>query len=100
VGSCTLQVRSGQGDQYILAQLISSNNGWHDGWFYLCNDGDQLPRYSGRVLMEREENWTYDVIKDDKLKLEPVLDALRRLRQHGLTAGMVAAAFHLGGCYH
>jgi hypothetical protein len=39
-GSCTLQVRSGRGDQYILAQLISSNSGWHDGWFYLCNDGD------------------------------------------------------------
>jgi hypothetical protein len=55
-GSCTLQVRSGQGDQYIPAQLISSNSGWHDGWFYLCNDGDQLPKYSGRVLMAREEN--------------------------------------------
>jgi hypothetical protein len=27
VGSCTLQVRVGQGDQYILAQLISSNSG-------------------------------------------------------------------------
>jgi hypothetical protein len=27
VGSCTLQVRSGRGDQYIPAQLISSNSG-------------------------------------------------------------------------
>jgi hypothetical protein len=40
VGSCTLQVRGGQGDQYIPVQLISSNSGWHDGWFYLRNDGD------------------------------------------------------------
>jgi hypothetical protein len=55
-GSCTLQVRSGRGDQYIPAQLISSNSGWHDGWFYLCNDGDQLLKFSGRVLMSREEN--------------------------------------------
>jgi hypothetical protein len=31
VGSSTLQVRSGRGDQYISAQLISSNSGWHDG---------------------------------------------------------------------
>jgi hypothetical protein len=46
-GSCVLQVRSGRSDQYILAQLISSNSGWHDGWFYLRNDGDQLPRYTG-----------------------------------------------------
>jgi hypothetical protein len=29
-GSCTLQVRVGRGEQYILAQLISSNSGWHD----------------------------------------------------------------------
>jgi hypothetical protein len=93
-GSCTLQVHSGRGDQYIPAQLISSNSGWHDGWFYLRNDGDQLPRYSGRVLMAREENWTYDVVEDDKLKLEPLLDVLRRLRQRGLAARMVAAAFH------
>jgi hypothetical protein len=29
-GSCTLQVWSGRGDQYIPAQLISSNSDWHD----------------------------------------------------------------------
>jgi hypothetical protein len=44
--------------------------------------------------MVREENWKYGVVEDDKPKLEPLLDVLRRLRQHGLTAGMVAAAFH------
>jgi hypothetical protein len=76
--------------------LISSNSSWHEGWFYLHNDSDQLPRYSERVLMAREENWTYGVVEDDKPKLEPLLDALRRLRQHGLTVGMVAAAFHRG----
>jgi hypothetical protein len=75
-----------------LAQLISSNSGWHDRWFYLCND-DWLPRFSGRVLMSCEENWTYDIV-EDKPKLQPLLDALRRLRQRGLTVGMVAAAFH------
>jgi hypothetical protein len=39
-------------------------------------------------------DWTYDVVEDDKPKLEPLLDVLRRLCQRGLTAGMVAAAFH------
>jgi hypothetical protein len=93
-GSCTLQVRAGQGDQYISAQLISSNSGWHDGWFYLRNDDDQLPRFSGRVLMSREENWMYNIVEEDKPKLQPLLDVLRRLRQRGLIAGMVAVAFH------
>jgi hypothetical protein len=45
--SSTLQVRAGQGNLYILAQLISSNSGWHDGWFYLRNDDGRLPRFSG-----------------------------------------------------
>jgi hypothetical protein len=44
--------------------------------------------------MSCEENWTYGVIEEDKPKLQPLLDTLRRLRQHGLTAGMVAATFH------
>jgi hypothetical protein len=35
----------------------------------LRNDGDQLPRFSGWVLMSREENWTYGVIEEDKSKL-------------------------------
>jgi hypothetical protein len=60
----------------------------------LRNDGDQLPKFFGRVLMSREENWTYDVIEDDKPKLQPLLNTLRRLRHRGLTARMVAIAFH------
>jgi hypothetical protein len=71
-----------------------SNSGWHDGWFYLRNNDDQLPKFFDRVLMSCEDNWTYDVIEEEKPKLQPLLDALRRLRQHGLTAGIVAAAFH------
>jgi hypothetical protein len=31
VGRCVLQVWFGRGDQYIPAQLISSNSSWHDG---------------------------------------------------------------------
>jgi hypothetical protein len=81
VGSCTLQVRVGRGEQYIPAQLISSNSGWHDGWFYLRNDDDWLPRFSGQVLMSRKENWSYGVVEEeDKPKLQLLLDALRRLR--------------------
>jgi hypothetical protein len=89
-----IQVWVGRGDLYIPAQLISSNSGWYDGWFYLRNDDDYLPSFSGQVLMSRKENWVYDVVEEDKPKLQPLLDALRKLRLCGLTAGMVAAAFH------
>jgi hypothetical protein len=87
-------VRAGQGDLYIPVQLISSNSGWHDGWFYLHNDDDLLPSFSGQVLMSRKENWLYGIVEEYKPKLQPLLDALRKLRLRGLTAGMVATAFH------
>jgi hypothetical protein len=87
-------VRSGQSDQYIPAQLISSNSGWHDGWFYLRNDKSQLPRYTGRVLAAREENWAYGVAKVEKPRLDLLLATLQQLRQRGLTATAVATAFH------
>jgi hypothetical protein len=92
--SCTLQVRVGQGELYIPAQLISSNSGWHDGWFYLRNDDNRMSKFSDRVLMSREDNWTYDVVEEEKPKLQPLLDALTRLQQRRLIAGMVSAAFH------
>jgi hypothetical protein len=44
--------------------------------------------------MSREDNWTYGIIEEEKPKLQSLLDVLRRLRQRGLTAGMVAATFH------
>jgi hypothetical protein len=44
--------------------------------------------------MSRKENWAYDIIEEDQPKLQPLLDALRRLRLRGLTASMVAASFH------
>jgi hypothetical protein len=46
------------------------------------------------VLVAREENWSYGVVDDEKPKLDPLLVALWKLRQRGLTAGMVAATFH------
>jgi hypothetical protein len=61
VGRCVLQVRLSRADLYIPARLISSNSGWHEGWFYLCNDENQLTRYTGHVLTAREERWTYGV---------------------------------------
>jgi hypothetical protein len=44
--------------------------------------------------MSREDNWSYGVVEEEKPKLQPLLDVLRRLRQCGLIAGMVAAMFH------
>jgi hypothetical protein len=53
-----------------------------------------LPRYTGRVLVAREENWSYRVVEVEKPCLDPLLAALQQLRLQGLTAATVATAFH------
>jgi hypothetical protein len=46
-------MKQGRGDYYILVSLISSNNGWHKGWFYLRNDPEfALPAYTGNSIAE------------------------------------------------
>jgi hypothetical protein len=54
--SCCMDLGSYRMELYILAQLISSNNGCHDRWFYLRNDDERLPKFFGRVLMSRGDN--------------------------------------------
>jgi hypothetical protein len=59
VGSCTLQVRKEWSNLYIPTQLMSSKRGWQEGWFYLRNDDDRLPPYTGRVMTDRLEKWRW-----------------------------------------
>ena len=93
-GGCTLHVRQDRQSLYIPAQLATSNRRWYDGWFYLRNDGGGLPPYTGRVVESQPEKWGYGVVKADQPGLEPLLRALGKLRDHGLSAAVVVAAFH------
>jgi hypothetical protein len=55
-GGCTLQLRPGHAQQYIPASLVSSNKGWQNRWFYLCNDDRMLPPFSQRVVTAAGNN--------------------------------------------
>ena len=46
-GGCTLSDRA---QLYIPATLTSSNKGWHNRWFYLCNNGERFLEYTKRVV--------------------------------------------------
>ena len=41
--------------------MTTNNADWEKGWFYLHNDGDRLPLYTGKVLIDRPEGWRYGV---------------------------------------
>jgi hypothetical protein len=58
-GGCTLQLRSGHAQEYILASLVSSNKGWQNRWFYVRNDDGMLPPFSQRVVTAASDNWSW-----------------------------------------
>jgi hypothetical protein len=93
-GGCTLQLRPGLMQQYIHATLVSSNKGWQRQWFYLRNDDGRLPSFSQRVVTVVGTNWRWGATREKQEKLQPLLDALQKLRDDGLTAAGVVAVIH------
>jgi hypothetical protein len=71
---------------------VSSNKGWQCWWFYLRNDDGRLPSFSQRVVTAAGNNWRWGATREKQEKLQPLLEALQRLRDGGLTAAGVVAA--------
>jgi hypothetical protein len=93
-GGCTLQLRQGRAQQYIPATLVSSNKGWQRRWFYLWNDDGRLPSFSQRVVTAGGSNWRWGATREKQEMLQPIMQALQKLRDGGLTAAGVVAAIH------
>jgi hypothetical protein len=93
-GGCTLLLRQSRASQYIPAVLASSNKGWQRRWFYLRNDGELLPPFSQRVVTAASDAWRYGTPHERQKNLKPLLQALKALREGGLTAAGVVAAIH------
>jgi hypothetical protein len=89
---CILQLRQARAQQYIPAILVSSNKGWQRRWFYLRNDDGRLPLFSQRVVNAAGSNWRYGAPRERQKNLQPLLEALEKLREGGLTAAGVVAA--------
>ena len=58
------------------------------------NDDDLLPSYIGCWILEHLDHWKYDVVRAHKSRLCPIIDALKKLREEGLTAALVLSAVH------
>jgi hypothetical protein len=81
-------------NDYIPTVLMSNHAGWDAQWFYIRNDGGLFPPYTGRVITERPAHWPHGVAQGLQARLDPLLAALRRLREEEVTAGVVISAFH------
>jgi hypothetical protein len=58
-GCLNLVLKTGKAErphEYIPVGLSTNHAGWDSHWFYLRNDDDLLPAYTGRLITERPEN--------------------------------------------
>jgi hypothetical protein len=53
-----------------------------------------LPPFSQRVVTNADTNWCWGATRKNQEKLQPILQALQKLRDAGLTAVGVVAAIH------
>jgi hypothetical protein len=97
-GGCTLQLRQARAQQYIPTILVSSNKGWQRRWFYLQNDDGRLPSFSQRVVSAAGSNWRWEATREKQENLQPLLEALQRLRDGGSPLRGWSPPSIAGGC--
>jgi hypothetical protein len=94
-GGMMIALRNTRREHYIPCMMTSNNAEWEWGWFYLRNDGADLPSYSGKVLKDRADSWHHGVSPPShQTRLDSLLAALKDLADGGLTAGCVLANLH------
>jgi len=96
-GCLNLVLKTGKTErpwEYISVGLSSNHAGWDSQWLYLWNDDGLLPAYTDRLITERLENWTYGVVQVHQSRLDPLLDALKKLRVEVLSAALVLSSVH------
>jgi len=96
-GCLNLVLKTGKTEkprEYIPVGLTSNHAGSDSQCFYLQNNNDLLPAYTGRLISERPDHWRYGVVQTHQPQLDPILDALKKLREEGLTAALVLSAVH------
>jgi len=96
-GCLNLVLKTGKSErprEYIPVGLTSNHAGWDSQWFYLQNDDDLFPVYTGRLILERPGHWSYGVIQTHQARLDHLLNALKKLREEGLSAALILSAVH------
>jgi hypothetical protein len=72
--------------------MTSNNADWEKGWFYLHNDGADLPPYNDKVLMMKTDAWHHGLSPSSRQELlESLTNVLRSLADAGLGAASILA---------
>jgi hypothetical protein len=75
--------------------MTSNNTEWEQGWFYLRNDGADLPPYTGKVLREKADSWHHNISPSSHQAWQDLLlTALKNLVDIRLGAASILANLH------
>ncbi|KAL6644063.1 hypothetical protein ACP70R_018829 [Stipagrostis hirtigluma subsp. patula] len=97
-GRAGIRIRSSQRNDYIDSRLTESNQGWHGDWFYLKNSVPAgFPEFNFVLFEDRPESWWWGCAQEDAKKLGGHFAAFKTLREAGVSAATVLAAYHARG---
>ena len=95
MGCASIHLRHTRSRDYPLMRLATSNKGWHSQWFYVRDDPSAtLPKYTGRLIEEAPESWTWGVQLKDKKHLADLLAGLQALKERGVKGAGIIGAYH------
>jgi hypothetical protein len=80
---------------FLPCTMTFNNVDWEKGWFYLLNDGADLPPYTRKVPKEKRDAWVHGVLPPVRQRrLKSLTTTLRQLADSGLGVTSVIANFH------
>ena len=88
VGGVSIMLRARESQEYIEVDLKTSLKGWRGSWFYINNADPQLPAFEDAVP-RATGSWKSKLSAAEVETIRPHLEAIRRLRDQGLTGTMV-----------
>ena len=95
MGCASVHLRHTRSRGYPFMRLVTSNKGWHSQWFYVRDDvSATLPRYTGCLIEEAPESWSWGVQFKDKKHLFDLLSALQALKDRGVKGTGIIGAYH------
>jgi hypothetical protein len=91
ISCANLRMKQDGGEKYIPFSLMSFNNDWHKGWFYLRNDPEHtMSKFTGVSITQALRSWSDGPPKTEQEKvLKEHWAALARLHHAGVDLAAV-----------
>jgi hypothetical protein len=92
IGGAGIQLRQHTSDKYISYKFPSNIPRWKQQWFYIANDGPQLPVRLGKSPVQRAE-WTLEPAEAEMDQVNELLELIAAHKEMGVTGASVMLSF-------